>query len=648
MAYVCSAGKLVLALALALSVASCSDDDGVTDPGDGAQPPHPEAVAWDHPDGTTHWYLPIAADTESSGSYSGGFSWSAAHDSATALGGYLATLTSAEENDLVFSLIDTEAYWFEKPGGALLGPWIGGHQLNHAAEPAGGWAWISGETFDFDAWGDGQPDEGGPLNQNRIHFGVATGRRLNAWNDLYEGEALAGFVVEFSDEESARTMGLIHRQDGAYPGYTLFAPQQYTDTYLIDLDGQLVHHWRSDYLPGNSAYLLPEGHLLRTATFDPTGTGPFTGGGAGGRIEEFDWDGNLVWAFELATGDQLLHHDIEKLPNGNVLAIAWEYKTEAEATAAGRQPGTVRQGALWPDCVLEIAPTGSFGGTIVWEWHVWDHLIQDVDPALPNYGDVAEHPERIDINYDLEGRGQADWNHTNGIDYNAALDQIIVSVRQFSEVWVIDHSTTTAEAAGSSGGRGGRGGDLLYRWGNPAAYGAGDSDDRQLFAQHDAQWIPAGLPGGDQILLFNNGEGRTGTNYSSVDQIAPPLTVEGTYSRAEGEAYGPAAPSWSYTADPPEDFYSSFISGAQRLPNGNTLICQGAHGTFFEVTADGLEVWRYVCPVADDGPLTQGEMIPETGNGLANAVFRAYRYPADGSELAGRDLPPQGAIEDEY
>ncbi len=652
---------LALALLLALLPVSCSDDDGVAGPGDGdgTLSPHPDAVAWDHPDGTTHWYLPVAVSVHSTGSVpsgtapqlgalalrGGGITWSAAHDSAASLGGYLATATSVEENDQIFSLIDAESYWIQKPGGALLGPWIGGHQINHATEPAGGWEWISGESFDYTAWCDGQPDEGGPLKQNRIHFGVAAGSRLNAWNDLNETEALAGFVVEFSDNQSARTMGLFHCGDGVHDGYTLFAPQQYTDTYLIDLDGQLVHHWSSDYLPGNSAYLLEGGHLLRTATFDPAGSGPFAGGGAGGRIEDFDWDGNLIWAFELATDSQLLHHDIEKLPNGNVLAIAWEYKTEAEATAAGRLPGTLRQGALWPDCILEIAPTGSFGGAVVWEWHVWDHLVQDADPELPNYGVVAEHPERININYDPEERGQADWNHTNGIDYNAALDQIVVSVRQFSEFWVIDHTTTTAEAAGSSGGRYGRGGDLLYRWGNPEAYGAGDTGDRQLYVQHDAHWIPSGYPGGDDILVFNNGEGRSGTNYSSVDQVTPPLTIAGDYACTGGSAYGPAASTWSYVADPPQDFYSSFISGAQRLLNGNTLICQGAHGTFFEVTSDGQEVWRYVCPVADDGPLTQGEMIPETGNGLANAVFRAYRYCADGPELVGRDLTPQGTIE---
>ncbi len=383
-------------------------------------------------------------------------------------------------------------------------------------------------------------------------------------------------------------------------GYTLFAPLGETTTYLIDDAGDAVFTWDSRYRPGNAAYLLENGNLLRTGN---TLAADFNEGGAGGIVEEIVPDGTVVWSFEYDTAQGRLHHDIEPLPNGNVLMIAWERKTEAQALAAGRDPALLTEGELWPDTVIEVDPATD---TVVWEWHVWDHLVQDYDDARANYGVVADHPELIDLNYCGPGArpGIADWNHINAIDYNAEFDQILLSVRNFSEIWVIDHSTTPAEAAGHSGGDSGQGGDLLYRWGNPAAYDSGDAGDRQLFVQHDAQWIAEGFLGAGHILIFNNGQGRADGDYSSVDEIVPPVDADGIYT-----GYGPAAPTWSYTASPPTDFYARNISGAQRLEDGNTLICDGPQAHVFEVTAAGEMVWEY-----------------DHGNA---AIFRATRYPAD-------------------
>jgi hypothetical protein len=379
----------------------------------------------------------------------------------------------------------------------------------------------------------------------------------------------------------------------AEEGYTLFAPLNETTTYLIDEAGDAVFTWSSTYRPGNAVYLLENGNLLRTGN---TMSGAFNVGGAGGIVEELAPDGTVVWSFEHDTIQGRLHHDVEPLPNGNVLLIAWERKSEAEALAAGRDPALLSDGELWPDVVLEVDPTTD---AVVWEWHVWDHLVQDYDQAQKNYGVVADHPALIDLNYYGPGThpGSADWNHVNAIDYNAALDQILLSVRNFSEIWVIDHDTTTAEAAGPAG-------DLLYRWGNPAAYDSGDADNQQLFVQHDAQWIPEGSPGAGHILIFNNGQGRADGDYSSVDEIVPPVDADGTYTGT-----GPAAPTWRYTAPTPGDFFARHISGAQRLPDGDTLICDGPAGDLFTVDATGQVVWEY-----------------DHGNA---AIFRATRYPAD-------------------
>jgi hypothetical protein len=444
-----------------------------------------------------------------------------------------------------------------------------------------------------------------------------------------------------------QTVGLFTNDVRAFAGYTLMAPKHHTNTYLIDNAGQIVNRWTSRYEPGQSAYLLTNGHLLRCGFVK---SGALTGGGEGGRLEEYDWDGNLVWELDYATATEMSHHDITPLPNGNVLMLVVEKKTYAEVLAAGFNPALLHpdvagKGYMLPDSVIEVQPTRPRGGTVVWEWHVWDHLIQDFSPARSNYGVVADHPELVNVNGWVESNSgiMPFWNHMNSIAYNPELDQIVLSVRGSSELWVIDHGTTTAQATGHTGGLRGKGGDLLYRWGNPVNYGRGTAAHQMLFDQHDAQWIDPDCPGAGHLLIFNNGLGR---NYSTVDEIIPPLLANGLYSIAPGMAYGPTALTWTYRATPPSSLYSEAISGAQRLPNGNTLMCDGVHGILTEVTSAGEIVWRYVCPVVQAGPLTQGETpgLDDRGHQY-NAVFKVRRYPSNHPGLVGKDLSRQGTVE---
>jgi hypothetical protein len=441
----------------------------------------------------------------------------------------------------------------------------------------------------------------------------------------------------------------------------LFAPLLSGTTYLIDEDGQVVHSWESGYAPSGSVYFLDNGNLVRTVREPKVET--FNGGGQGGRIQEFTWDGEVVWEFVHASAEYLLHHDIEILPNGNILAIAWERKTVAQAQQAGRRPELLPENGLWPDMILEIEPTRPQGGRVVWEWHMWDHLIQDHDPKLENYGDPASKPWRININGDgklqeidaaelerLQALGyvpddadaedlNSDLLHTNAIAYNADLDQIVVSTPRFNEIWVIDHSTTTQQAAGSSGGRGGRGGDLLYRWGNPRTYGRGTEADQKLFAQHDVRWVRGGFPGAGHLTVFNNSLKAPEGNYSAVFELAPPLNSEGRYALPESEAFGPSEPAWSYTAPDKVSFSSPFISGAERLANGNTLICSGAQGRFFEVTPAGEIVWEYWTLFSGNIRTPDGSTPHPVGENTY-AVFRASKIPPDHAGLAGRNLRP--------
>ena len=395
-------------------------------------------------------------------------------------------------------------------------------------------------------------------------------------------------------------------------GYNLFSSLGSSTAYLMDNDETIVHSWSTGYRPGNAIYLLENGELLHTGN---VGNTTFDAGGAGGIVQTFDWHGNLTWSYTYASTTHLQHHDVEWLPNGNLLMIAWQYKTSAEAIAAGRDPALLSDNELWPDSVIEVRPTGPDSGEIVWEWRIWDHLIQDYDATKANYGVVADHPELIDLNYNLNGG--ADWNHINAIDYNAELDQILLTVHNFSEIWIIDHSTTTAEAASHSGGNSGKGGDLLYRWGNPQTYGAGMDADQKLFVPHDAEWIENGYPGAGNLLIFNNGGGRPEGDYSSVDEITPPLQSGGGYTLVAGSAYGPETVAWSYTAEIPTDFYAQNISGQQRLANGNTLICDGPNAHFFEVSTTGETVWEYR---------------------YTGAVFRVERYLPDYAGFDGTPL----------
>jgi hypothetical protein len=446
-----------------------------------------------------------------------------------------------------------------------------------------------------------------------------------------------------------QTMGVfINDTANTYHGYTLFAPKQNTMTYLIDNEGRIIHEWTaSTYAPGQAVYLLENGNLLRTCM---TQGSLGTGGGEGGRIEEYDWDDNLVWSTDYSTPTYMQHHDIKMLPNGNIIMLVVEKKTISDVVNAGfdtskiQEPDWSQKEIMLPDAVVEIQPVFPSGYTVVWEWHVWDHLIQDLDASKDNYGVPSDHAELVDCDGDHRNL-PIFWNHMNCIDYNPDLDQIALSVRGNSEVWIIDHSTNTAEAASHSGGTQGKGGDLLYRWGNPLTYGQGTVNDQKFFEQHDAEWIKDGCPGAGDIMCFNNGVNR---NFSSVDEITTTVNGSGGYAYTAGTAFGPANLNWTYEATSPDTIYAHDISGAQRLPNGNTIVCAGPFGYLFEVTAAGNVVWKYISPVTNTGPLTQGDSIPHNParpEELMNSIFRVYRYAPDYSAFTGHDLTPGDFIE---
>ncbi|MBK9249432.1 MAG: aryl-sulfate sulfotransferase [Ignavibacteria bacterium] len=432
------------------------------------------------------------------------------------------------------------------------------------------------------------------------------------------------------------TVGVTHIEKGHQDGYILFAPMVSKTTYLIDKKGRLINSWLSETLPGQSAYLLPDGSLLR-ASSDRKST--FKKSGNGGIIEKFNWQGERTWVYRISDTVQCQHHDVYPMPNGNILAIVYEIKQYDQALAAGRNPNFAPS-IVFSEKIVEIKPEGDTG-RIVWEWNSWDHIVQDVDPTKLNFGSILDHPELINLNYQankVEVLG--DWIYLNSVSYNAELDQIIVSSYDFDEIWILDHSTTTSEAASHSGGKSGKGGDILYRWGNPVTYNAGTKEDQMFFAQHAAHWIDKGKRDAGKIMVFNNGARGDGKNYSSVDVIAPPRDKQGNYLHETGKAYLPLRPDWQFVDTTDGTFFTSHMSNAERLPNGNTLICNGLLGEFFEVTPKNKIVWKYKNPVMMNGPIAQGTVLPG-----GSFMFRCSFYPTNYPAFKKRKLIPGETIE---
>ncbi|MCC6462349.1 MAG: aryl-sulfate sulfotransferase [Saprospiraceae bacterium] len=437
------------------------------------------------------------------------------------------------------------------------------------------------------------------------------------------------------------TVGLLsYNPSKTLDGYNLIYPHNQPNVYLLDNCGQVVHTWTdaAGSRPGNTAYLMPDGRLIKTKRPAAVAGNPIWTGGGGATVEIRDWNNNLEWTYTLNDSLHRLHHDICPTHKNTILMIAWERKTLDEMVAAGRNPATVPQGVIWPDYIIEVDIATK---NIIWEWHTWDHLIQDFDATKANFGVVSDHPERVDINY-VTNNGEPSWMHSNAIDYSAANDQILLSSPTFSEVWIIDHSTTTAQAASHSGGFSGRGGDLMYRWGNPLASKTGTAADQTLFFQHDPHWVEDFIDTFDtnygKIEVFNN---RAGTDYSTFNVFDPGFDMYEWKYPMPGGKWGPAGFTVARQHPVPTKMFSTGLSSVQYMPNGNYVICSGQYGYAFEITPANEIVWEYKVPLKNGAAAPQGTVLAQNDN----QTFRLKRYPATYSAFAGKDLSQKGWIE---
>lgn len=368
----------------------------------------------------------------------------------------------------------------------------------------------------------------------------------------------------------------VYNPEKAFNGYTLYSPlvmnaapksepYEYTSTmYLIDMAGNIVHTWDLPFPPGLHGVLLPDGHLLAggnsdEAVPDRPGRGEYSMGGGAGWLYELDWEGNIVFKH----WDPNQHHDFDKLPNGNYMYVAWEkVPKDVQEEVRGGMAGTEhKDGTMFSDVLIEINPAGE----VVWEWHSIKHLDVDKDPIGPIHT-------------------RQEWMHCNNVDVMED-GNVLTDGRHIDEMLVIDKETK----------------EVIWRWGSPSYIdektGAIQviTGNKTLGGPHDANEIAPGLPGAGNFLVYDNGMYADGSRAVEVD----PKTGEVVWQSPQtfiGRSH-----------------YSSFISGAERLPNGNTIICSGGKGRLFEVTKDNEIVWEYINPF--EPPFY--------------CVFRAHRYGVD-------------------
>jgi len=410
---------------------------------------------------------------------------------------------------------------------------------------------------------------------------------------------LGAFASAYAYEAIVGPTGVLkYDKQKAYDGYTLFSPMSnHTTTYLIDMEGYVVHTWKAKMRPGLHSMLLENGNLL----IGQRPSQKFCGvGGTSGIVQELDWDGNVVWEYKMVTpGKEIQHHTFTRMPNGNTLILGWEYKPYDEVIAKGRDPKTfpkvfkyrdIVYKGMWVDFVREVNKAGES----VWEWHAWDH--------------VGTGPNQLDINYKLPDPvggvyPHVDWTHFNTCDYIPSKDLLILNSRNISEFYLVNHKT----------------GAIEYRWGNPSAYGAGkapswfDDGDQILFGPHNATYLDNG-----HMLIFDNGSERPQGNRSRAVEMDPET----------GKIV------WEYATRDSSSFYTSRQGSAQRLPNGNTLITSTGHGHIFEVTYDKKVAWDYVIP------MNNGKAECTLEDKTSNSTHRAYRYGKDYPGLKGKKLDP--------
>ncbi|MDA0715733.1 MAG: aryl-sulfate sulfotransferase [archaeon] len=424
--------------------------------------------------------------------------------------------------------------------------------------------------------------------------------------------------------------GIIHCNKNTQEGYTLFATNADPNIYLIDQRGEMVHMWTSKETKasGFGMDLGENGTLLRVLDVENGTQTAMQAGGGATKIEILDWNSNLLWSIEQNSDQLRFHHDAKFLPNGNVIAILWEFFDDSEAIALGRNEEDLIGRGLWPDAIIEYQQSDSGLAEVVWEWHFMDHIIQDVDPELPNFGSISDYPRKLNIN--AVGPNSAaddpDWLHCNSIEYDPIHDHIMLSCRHTEEIYIIDHSVSWENASTDQG-------DFLYRWGNPQNYG-GPPTEHHTRVQHDARFVPPGYPNEGAITYFSNRMWGP----SSVGLLHLPRNGSSFDINQTTGIFGPSQPDYHMVL--PSGWGPRFQSGAVYLPNGQFLITHAMVGKMAQMGWDGEIDWLYNIPLEPDG--SPSDRLSKNSITIA---FKSEWFEVNDSRLSNVTVNKYGVIE---
>ncbi len=390
----------------------------------------------------------------------------------------------------------------------------------------------------------------------------------------------------------------------AWSGFTVLSPLGTQAAIVIDMNGKVVKKWDGyNSSAGGPARILPGGYVVGAEGANAPRQESLA-------LVQRDFDGKEMWRFDhnqqIQTRDGKMvwalrqHHDWQRedFPAGY-------YSPEATPSLEGSKtlvlthinhvvPEVVPDVTLSDDRLIEV----TWDGKVDWEWLASDHIDefhfdQDARDAIAS---------REGVN---AARGAFDWLHVNSATYvgpnhwfdegdqRFAPNNVIISSRQASFIAVI-----------------GRDGHIVWQLGPDFSVSPELRAIRQIIGQHNAHFIPKGLPGAGNVMVFDNGGG---SGYGRPNPVAP--KGQNIFSRPTSRVLEIDPVSlklvWSYTSP---TFFATNISGAQRLPNGNTMVTEGPDGRLFEVTRDGDIVWEYIFPEF-------------TGARRSNSVYRGYRVP---------------------
>ncbi len=400
----------------------------------------------------------------------------------------------------------------------------------------------------------------------------------------------------------------IYQPDKAWSGYTIFDTIDEQGAALIDMNGNLLRQFTNIAAAPGPARILPGGFVMG-------GDMPREPHQEAIAVVQYDWDGREVWRFdrtdEVTTeaGETIwaarLHHDWQR--EGNPVGY---YAPDMEpATDRGRTLILAHKSVTAPeitdkqledDYVIEV----SWDGEILWEWLASDHVAEfglTEDARNVIYRAAAFNEER----------GSFDWLHINAMSYVGPNqwydngdqrfhpDNVLLSIRRPNVIAIVDRT-----------------GAVVWRMGPDYRQSKELNEIGQIIGQHQPHIIPKGLPGAGNLMVFDNG-GESG--YGWVHPSAPDGVSAVRRASSRVLEINPVTfeKVWEYSVSGIEAFrfFSHYVSNTQRLPNGNTMISEGADGRIFEITSEGEIVWEYISPFF-------GTEIP-----TRHSIYRAHRVP---------------------